>query len=73
MAGSFGYQAETAGVSAAMAELSLLPAVRKAEAETLVVANGTSCRHQISDLGRREAVNTARVLARSVGASSTRP
>jgi Fe-S oxidoreductase len=69
MAGSFGYQAETAGVSAAMAELSLLPALRKAEAETLVVANGTSCRHQISDLGRREAVNTARVLAQVVASS----
>ncbi len=66
MAGSFGYQAETASVSAAMAELSLLPAVRKAEGEAIIVANGTSCRHQIGDLGDREAVSSARVLARSL-------
>jgi Fe-S oxidoreductase len=66
MAGSFGYQAETAQVSRAMAELSLLPAVRKADAGTIVVANGTSCRHQIGDLATREALNPARVLARAL-------
>jgi Fe-S oxidoreductase len=66
MAGSFGYQAETADVSRAMAGLSLVPAVQKADAETLIVANGTSCRHQIDDLGGREAINPARVLARAV-------
>ncbi|MCU0983561.1 MAG: FAD-binding protein [Acetobacteraceae bacterium] len=71
MAGSFGYQAETASVSAAMAELSLLPAVRKAEGEAIIVANGTSCRHQIGDLARREAVNTAHVLARVVAVASS--
>jgi len=63
MAGSFGYQAETAQVSRAMAELSLLPAVRKAGAGTILAANGTSCRHQIGELGARPAVNPARVLA----------
>ncbi|MFQ3623824.1 MAG: FAD-linked oxidase C-terminal domain-containing protein, partial [Acetobacteraceae bacterium] len=63
MAGAFGYQAETQGVSRAMAELTLLPAVRAADPHTLIVANGTSCRHQIADLAPREALNPARVLA----------
>jgi Fe-S oxidoreductase len=45
MAGAFGYQAETRDVSLAMAELSLLPAVRAAPANALIVADGTSCRH----------------------------
>jgi Fe-S oxidoreductase len=46
-----------------MAELSLLPVVRKADTDTLIVADGTSCRHQIHDGARREAVHVARVLA----------
>ena len=62
MAGSFGYQAETLEVSKAMGELSLLPAVRAAEADTLIVADGTSCRHQIADGTPREAVHVAQVL-----------
>jgi Fe-S oxidoreductase len=62
MAGAFGYQAETYEVSKAMGELSLLPAVRAAESDTLVVADGTSCRHQISDGSAREAMHVARVL-----------
>jgi FAD/FMN-containing dehydrogenase/Fe-S oxidoreductase len=66
MAGAFGYQTETQAVSRAMAELSLLPAVRAADPTTLVVANGTSCRHQIGDLARREALSPARVLARAL-------
>jgi Fe-S oxidoreductase len=44
MAGAFGYGAETHDVSVAMAELSLLPAVRAAANDTLIVADGTSCR-----------------------------
>jgi len=63
MAGAFGYGADTIDVSLKMAELSLLPAVRKAGADTLVVADGTSCRHQIRDGSRREALHAARVLA----------
>lgn len=63
MAGAFGYQAETADVSEAMAELSLAPAVRAASSETVIVADGTSCRHQIADFGGREALHVARVLA----------
>ena len=65
MAGAFGYQAETQDVSRAMAELALLPAVRKADASTLVIADGTSCRHQIADGAARDALHVARVLAMS--------
>ena len=69
MAGSFGYGADTIDVSLAMGELSLLPAVRKAEPGTLVVADGTSCRHQIHDGTGRKALHVARVLAMSVAAA----
>ncbi|MFT0860347.1 FAD-binding and (Fe-S)-binding domain-containing protein [Ancylobacter sp. G4_0304] len=66
MAGAFGYHSETIDTSLAMAELSLLPAVRKADAGTLVVADGTSCRHQIHDGAQRDAVHVVQILARSV-------
>jgi FAD/FMN-containing dehydrogenase/Fe-S oxidoreductase len=63
MAGAFGYESEHIDVSMKMAELSLLPAVRKAGTETIIVADGTSCRHQIHDGAHREAVHVVRVLA----------
>ena len=63
MAGSFGYEAEHYETSIAMAELSLLPTVRKAERDALIVADGTSCRHQIADGSNRQAVHVAEVLA----------
>ena len=72
MAGAFGYGADTIDVSMAMGELSLLPAVRKADADTLIVADGTSCRHQIHDGAQRDALHVARVLAMSVEAGSAR-
>ena len=62
MAGSFGYEAKHYDVSMRMAEISLLPKVREADNETLIVADGTSCRHQIHDGAAREAVHVARVL-----------
>jgi FAD/FMN-containing dehydrogenase/Fe-S oxidoreductase len=62
MAGSFGYEAEHFDISMRMAELSLLPAVRKVNPETVVVADGTSCRHQIRDGSGREALHVASVL-----------
>ena len=62
MAGPFGYQAETEEVSRAMAELSLAPAVREAPEDTLVVADGFSCRCQIKDVTGRGAVSLARAL-----------
>jgi FAD/FMN-containing dehydrogenase/Fe-S oxidoreductase len=66
MAGAFGYGAETYEVSMQMAEASLLPAVRRADADTLIVADGTSCRHQIADGTHRAALHVARVLATSL-------
>jgi Fe-S oxidoreductase len=69
MAGSFGYNADTIDVSLKMGELSLLPAVRKAPDDALIVADGTSCRHQIHDGADREALHVARVLAISVAAA----
>jgi Fe-S oxidoreductase len=62
MAGSFGYEAPHYEVSMKMGELAVLPQVRKATAETLVVADGTSCRQQIRHGTQREAVHVARAL-----------
>jgi FAD/FMN-containing dehydrogenase/Fe-S oxidoreductase len=67
MAGSFGYEAEHYDVSMKMAELALLPAVRGAAPDTLIVADGTSCRHQIADGAQREAVHVAKVLEAALG------
>jgi len=66
MAGAFGYGADTYQASIEMAELSLLPAVRSAEPAALIVADGTSCRHQIKDGTNRAALHVARVLAMSL-------
>ena len=66
MAGAFGYEASHYDASMKMAELSLLPAVRAAAADTVLVADGTSCRHQIHDGAGREAVHVARVLERAL-------
>ncbi|WP_448208642.1 FAD-binding and (Fe-S)-binding domain-containing protein [Azospirillum sp. sgz302134] len=66
MAGAFGYQAEHHEVSMRMGELDLLPAVRAADADTILVADGTSCRHQIRDGAGREAVHVAVVLEQAL-------
>ncbi len=66
MAGAFGYQAETQETSRAMAEAALIPAVRAAGPEDIIVADGTSCRHQIRDLAGREAVHSVRLLERAL-------
>ena len=63
MAGAFGYEAEHYDASIGMAERDLLPAVRRAAASSVIVADGTSCRHQIKDGAGRDAVHVARVLA----------
>ena len=62
MAGSFGYEARHYDVSMRMAEASLLPKIREAGKNTLIVADGTSCRHQIHDGAKRNAIHVARVL-----------
>jgi Fe-S oxidoreductase len=66
MAGSFGYEAEHYDVSITMAELALLPAIRNSSGETLLVADGTSCRHQIADGTGRAAVHVARLLEQAL-------
>ncbi len=66
LAGGFGYEASHYEVSLKMGELSLLPKVRSADAGTLIVADGTSCRHQIADGAARRAVHVAQVLARAL-------
>ncbi len=71
MAGAFGYQAETAEVSRAMGELSLLPAVRAAAPEDWIVADGTSCRHQVALGTDRRAVHVATLLR--AACEGTRP
>ena len=66
MAGAFGYEAEHYEVSMAMAELDLLPAIRKAGSDTWIVAAGTSCRHQIAHGGGRAALSLGQVLVASL-------
>jgi FAD/FMN-containing dehydrogenase/Fe-S oxidoreductase len=66
MAGAFGYEAAHYEASMKMAELSLLPKVRAADDDTLLIADGTSCRHQIADGAGKEAVHVAQVLARAL-------
>ena len=62
MAGAFGYEVRHYEVSMRMAEAALLPAVRAAGPDTILVADGTSCRHQIRDGAQATAVHVARVL-----------
>jgi Fe-S oxidoreductase len=73
MAGAFGYGADTYRTSMDMAELSLLPAVRQADVATLIVADGTSCRHQIKDGTDRAPLHVARVLAMSLDSARSNP
>jgi FAD/FMN-containing dehydrogenase/Fe-S oxidoreductase len=62
MAGSFGFEKEKYEVSVAIGELELLPAVRKTPLDTLIIADGFSCREQISQCAGREAVHLAQVI-----------
>jgi Fe-S oxidoreductase len=62
MAGSFGYRPEFYETSKRIAGLELLPALAAAP-QSLVVANGFSCREQIEDLGARRTLHLAEVLA----------
>ena len=62
MAGAFGYAADTYDASMAMGELTLLPAVRKADSETIIAADGFSCRHQIHDGTGRKARHVACIM-----------
>ncbi|HET8735963.1 MAG TPA: 4Fe-4S dicluster domain-containing protein, partial [Pricia sp.] len=62
MAGSFGYEKEHYEVSMQVGELKLFPAVRKAPEDTIISANGTSCRHQIFDGTQRKALHPVTIL-----------
>lgn len=62
MAGSFGYEREHYEVSMKVAELVLLPAVRKADSSTIIAAVGTSCRHQIKDGVGRTSYHPVEIL-----------
>ena len=66
MAGSFGFEHDRYDISLAIGELELLPAVRAAAADTLVVANGFSCREQISQCTGRHALHLAEVLRMAI-------
>ncbi len=66
MAGAFGYQAENFDVSQKMGEADLLPAVRKAGADTVIVANGTSCRQQIRDGAQRSAQHVIELIDQQI-------
>jgi FAD/FMN-containing dehydrogenase/Fe-S oxidoreductase len=63
MAGSFGFRQETGAAARRIAELALLPKLRAATPDTVVVADGFSCREQIEGLGGRTAQHLAEVLA----------
>ena len=65
LAGNFGFTAGHGDISRALAEQTLLPRIREADADTVVLADGFSCRTQIQDLdsGGREGVHLAELLA----------
>ena len=71
MAGSFGLEAEHREASQAMAELSILPALRAAPEETRVIANGFSCRHQIAQGSNRKARHIALVPREALDTSAS--
>ena len=62
MAGSFGYDSKTYEVSKKMANLSLIPAINNSGEKDFIVANGTSCRHQISDLSEKKGKHVSELL-----------
>jgi len=66
MAGSFGYEKEHYEISIQVGEQTLFPAVRKADKDTIISANGTSCRHQIMDGTQREALHPISILKKAL-------
>jgi Fe-S oxidoreductase len=67
MAGPFGFEADKFEVSKTIANHGLLPAVEAAGPTTIVVADGFSCREQIMQLGHKQALHFAEVLAHRCG------
>lgn len=66
MAGSFGYEQEHYEVSMQIGENTLFPKVRNASENTIIVASGTSCRHQIKDGTQRDSLHAVTVLRRAL-------
>ncbi len=66
MAGSFGYEKEHYETSMKVGELKLFPVIRKSKVETILSANGTSCRHQIKDGTKREAQHPVTILRKAL-------
>jgi len=69
MAGPFGFEADKFEVSKTIANQGLLPAIQAAGPMTIVVADGFSCREQIAQLGHKQALHFAEVLAHGCGCS----
>ena len=66
MAGGFGYEKEHFEVSKTISNLSLIPSVKKSSQETVIISNGSSCRHQIKDFAQREALHPISFLRRNL-------
>jgi len=66
MAGAFGYEAEHYDISMKMGERNLFPEIRAADEDTILVASGTSCRHQIEDGTGKKALHPAQVLQQAL-------
>jgi len=73
MAGSFGFRPETYALSVQAAELKLLPAVRAAGPDELIIASGYSCREQIDQLSPRKAIHVAEAVAQALRLASPKP
>jgi FAD/FMN-containing dehydrogenase/Fe-S oxidoreductase len=69
MAGSFGFEHDKYDISQAIGELELLPAVRKAPPDWLIIADGFSCREQIAQGTGRQALHLAEVLQMALNSS----
>jgi len=73
MAGSFGFESDKYDISIAVGELELLPAVRKAPQDWLIIADGFSCREQIAQGSPRHALHLAEVLQMALNAKGEGP
>lgn len=66
MAGGFGYEKEHFEVSKTISNLSLIPAIHKSSEDTVILSNGSSCRHQIRDFANREALHPVSFLRQNL-------
>jgi Fe-S oxidoreductase len=71
MAGSVGFRPETYELSVKAAELDLLPAVRAAELDEMIITSGFSCREQVDQLSARRGIHVAEAAARALGLEFT--